>query len=210
MEVPAERLLWLSQPWWLPADPVRHHPARHAGWPARQPGGAWPNGRSRLRGEASSSVESAAWRSRSSQSALLGLAAALTCATVALRPRGAGPGPRRPPRIPECVSITFLGDSLTAGYGVDGDQAFPAIIERTLRAEGLQGRRGERRHQRRHHRRRPRPDGLAAAPPARRAGGLARRQRRPARPADRQLGTEPAGHPPARARRPAPGCCCWA
>ncbi len=34
------------------------------------------------------------------------------------------------------VTITFLGDSLTAGYGLDGDQAFPALIEKALRAEG--------------------------------------------------------------------------
>ncbi|HTE06320.1 MAG TPA: arylesterase [Planctomycetota bacterium] len=57
---------------------------------------------------------------------------------------GAGPSPaspaatevagsqveHRPPRV------VFLGDSLTAGYGVDLDEAFPAVIGRLLAAEG--------------------------------------------------------------------------
>jgi acyl-CoA thioesterase-1 len=34
--------------------------------------------------------------------------------------------------------VVFFGDSLTAGLGVDGDQAFPAIVGRELAAEGLQ------------------------------------------------------------------------
>jgi acyl-CoA thioesterase-1 len=33
--------------------------------------------------------------------------------------------------------VVFLGDSLTAGLGVDGDQAFPAVIGRELAAEGV-------------------------------------------------------------------------
>jgi acyl-CoA thioesterase-1 len=33
--------------------------------------------------------------------------------------------------------VVFLGDSLTAGLGVDGDQAFPAVVARQLAAEGL-------------------------------------------------------------------------
>jgi acyl-CoA thioesterase I len=32
--------------------------------------------------------------------------------------------------------VVFLGDSLTAGYGLAEDQGFPAVIERTLRDEG--------------------------------------------------------------------------
>lgn len=32
--------------------------------------------------------------------------------------------------------ITVLGDSLTAGYGVDVEQAFPALLERRLQNEG--------------------------------------------------------------------------
>jgi len=32
--------------------------------------------------------------------------------------------------------VVFLGDSLTAGYGLPGDSAYPAVIARTLRDEG--------------------------------------------------------------------------
>ena len=35
--------------------------------------------------------------------------------------------------------ILFFGDSLTAGYGVEPDQAYPALIARQLRAEGWAG-----------------------------------------------------------------------
>lgn len=34
------------------------------------------------------------------------------------------------------LNIVFLGDSLTAGYGLDGEQAFPALVEKALLAEG--------------------------------------------------------------------------
>ncbi|MGE9290640.1 MAG: GDSL-type esterase/lipase family protein, partial [Puniceicoccales bacterium] len=33
--------------------------------------------------------------------------------------------------------IVFLGDSLTAGYGLDPDQAYPALLEARLDAEGI-------------------------------------------------------------------------
>ena len=33
--------------------------------------------------------------------------------------------------------IVFLGDSLTAGLGVDADEAFPSVVERALEREGL-------------------------------------------------------------------------
>lgn len=51
-------------------------------------------------------------------------------------PATAAPSARRPeqgagPRV------VFLGDSLTAGLGVDGDKAFPAVVARQLAAEGL-------------------------------------------------------------------------
>ena len=32
--------------------------------------------------------------------------------------------------------LVFLGDSLTAGYGIDAEEAFPALIEARLKAEG--------------------------------------------------------------------------
>jgi acyl-CoA thioesterase-1 len=35
------------------------------------------------------------------------------------------------------VRVVFLGDSLTAGLGVDADQAFPSLIEKALQEEGL-------------------------------------------------------------------------
>lgn len=34
------------------------------------------------------------------------------------------------------TTIAFLGDSLTAGYGLEPEQAFPALIDQALRAEG--------------------------------------------------------------------------
>src|SRR4051812_15584119 len=35
------------------------------------------------------------------------------------------------------VQVVALGDSLTAGYGLPGDAAFPARLEKALRAKGL-------------------------------------------------------------------------
>ena len=35
------------------------------------------------------------------------------------------------------VTIVFLGDSLTAGHGVDEDQAFPAVVQRLAAADQL-------------------------------------------------------------------------
>lgn len=46
--------------------------------------------------------------------------------------------PAPPPAEEEdAVLVVFLGDSLTAGFGLDEEQAFPAILERRLEAEGL-------------------------------------------------------------------------
>jgi acyl-CoA thioesterase-1 len=55
------------------------------------------------------------------------------------------PPPSEPASKPPAASaaaasgprVVFLGDSLTAGLGVDGDQAFPAVVARQLAAEGL-------------------------------------------------------------------------
>jgi acyl-CoA thioesterase-1 len=33
--------------------------------------------------------------------------------------------------------VVFLGDSITAGLHLDADEAYPAVVERTLRAQGL-------------------------------------------------------------------------
>ena len=42
-----------------------------------------------------------------------------------------------PPATGERGRIVFLGTSLTAGLGLDPDQAFPALIQRKIDAEGL-------------------------------------------------------------------------
>jgi acyl-CoA thioesterase-1 len=49
--------------------------------------------------------------------------------TLAARP-AAGPAQREP-------LVVFLGDSLTAGLGLEEDQAFPAVVEREIRAAGI-------------------------------------------------------------------------
>ena len=40
-------------------------------------------------------------------------------------------------RDPGGPLVVFLGDSLTAGYGLSEDQAFPALVEENLRGEGV-------------------------------------------------------------------------
>jgi acyl-CoA thioesterase-1 len=54
----------------------------------------------------------------------------------------AAPAPADLPAAPEPApsaqarTLVFLGDSLTAGYGLDRDSAFPALIEARLKAAG--------------------------------------------------------------------------
>lgn len=48
--------------------------------------------------------------------------------------KAAAPTPT-PPSPPQ-ATVVFLGDSLTAGFGLDADQAFPALIETELAAAG--------------------------------------------------------------------------
>lgn len=38
---------------------------------------------------------------------------------------------------PEAKRILFLGDSLTAGYGIDPNEAYPALIEKKIQSLGL-------------------------------------------------------------------------
>jgi acyl-CoA thioesterase-1 len=38
---------------------------------------------------------------------------------------------------PDVPAVVFLGDSLTAGYGLDPDQAYPALIQRKIDEAGL-------------------------------------------------------------------------
>lgn len=52
---------------------------------------------------------------------------------LAARP---APPPAPAPRQPETPLVVFLGDSLTAGLGLDESQAYPAVIERQLDQQG--------------------------------------------------------------------------
>lgn len=60
--------------------------------------------------------------------------AALRVPAPAARPaaRPAAPAPAA-----DAPLVVFLGDSLTAGLGLDEDQAYPAVLERELKEEGL-------------------------------------------------------------------------
>src|SRR5262249_60531204 len=57
----------------------------------------------------------------------------LVAATLAL----AGLPPAPAPAADRPVRIVALGDSLTAGLGLPADAAFPAKLEKALRAKGL-------------------------------------------------------------------------
>lgn len=51
----------------------------------------------------------------------------------------AAPAPAAPAPAAEAEKgplVVFLGDSLTAGFGLPGDQAYPAVLDRQLNAEG--------------------------------------------------------------------------
>jgi acyl-CoA thioesterase-1 len=52
--------------------------------------------------------------------------------------RGGGVAAEQPPRAgeSETKTILFFGDSLTAGYGLDPAQAFPALIQEKINARG--------------------------------------------------------------------------
>ena len=71
------------------------------------------------------------------------LLAGLACKGPA--PTSEAPRAEEPPPPPsdaaaateETVLVVFLGDSLTAGLGLDEEQAFPALLERRLEAEGI-------------------------------------------------------------------------
>ncbi len=42
-----------------------------------------------------------------------------------------------PQQLTDARRVVFLGDSLTAGYGLDPAEAFPSLIERQLASEGM-------------------------------------------------------------------------
>lgn len=49
-----------------------------------------------------------------------------------------GGGPAAQPDVPaDAPRVVFLGDSITAGLHLDPEQAFPALVQRRLAAEGL-------------------------------------------------------------------------
>jgi acyl-CoA thioesterase-1 len=56
-------------------------------------------------------------------------------APVAVAPAPAAPAPV-PARDQDAPMVVFLGDSLTAGYGLPEDQAYPALLDRRLDAKG--------------------------------------------------------------------------
>ena len=61
---------------------------------------------------------------------------------ASLPARAAAPAPPptpAPPATPEDTEplVVFLGDSLTAGYGLGGEQAYPALVEKRLEEEGI-------------------------------------------------------------------------
>jgi len=50
--------------------------------------------------------------------------------------RDATPVPARPEAGPDATRIVFLGDSITAGYGVGEEEAFPALLAGDLKRAG--------------------------------------------------------------------------
>jgi len=58
-------------------------------------------------------------------------AVAVSTPAPAARPAVPAPTP-----VPAAPLVVFLGDSLTAGLGLDENQAYPALLERQLREEG--------------------------------------------------------------------------
>lgn len=70
--------------------------------------------------------------------------AATGCDREADRQVPTGRGPAAPPPSVESTTpargplVVFLGDSLTAGFGLAQDEAFPAVVARLLRADGIE------------------------------------------------------------------------
>lgn len=57
-------------------------------------------------------------------------------AQPAAAPRPAAPAPAATPKAGEGPLVVFLGDSLTAGLGLPEEQAYPAVLDRRLDAQG--------------------------------------------------------------------------
>src|SRR5438552_2073992 len=60
-------------------------------------------------------------------------------ATLERRVTTAAPttSPAPPPPTQPAPRVVVLGDSLTAGLGISADQAYPAVLQQRLRADGL-------------------------------------------------------------------------
>ena len=59
---------------------------------------------------------------------------------AALPAKAAAPAPPPAPAPAPAAGeplVVFLGDSLTAGYGLGGEQAYPALVEKRLQEEGI-------------------------------------------------------------------------
>jgi len=67
---------------------------------------------------------------------LVALAVLGGCDRKAAAPAPPAPTPASEPTQPLQGTLVFLGDSLTAGLGLAREEAFPALIEARLRAEG--------------------------------------------------------------------------
>jgi acyl-CoA thioesterase I len=63
--------------------------------------------------------------------------ASLPVKAAAPAPRPAAPRPVPPAPEANEPLVVFLGDSLTAGYGLGGEQAYPALVEKRLEEEGI-------------------------------------------------------------------------
>jgi acyl-CoA thioesterase-1 len=60
------------------------------------------------------------------------------CATLALASGAGGQAPTRDAEAAQPLPVVlFLGTSLTAGYGLPSDEAFPALVQRRIDAEDL-------------------------------------------------------------------------
>jgi acyl-CoA thioesterase I len=68
--------------------------------------------------------------------AILTLAAAGACRRAGQAPAQA-PAATATPSLDRRAVVLFVGTSLTAGYGLDPDEAFPALVQRKIDAAGL-------------------------------------------------------------------------
>src|SRR5262245_20556793 len=74
----------------------------------------------------------------SALSLFLLLAACSPGDSASLPTRAAAPAPPPAPTpISDGPLVVFLGDSLTAGYGLGGEQAYPALVEKRLQEQGI-------------------------------------------------------------------------